>query len=77
MPISSDKLYDQAIQLPHEAKVMLIEKILKHIGENMTENVTALQVQEAKRRRDQIRSGETLPVPGEQALQQVRDMIEE
>lgn len=76
MPISSDKLYDEAIQLPQEAKLMLIEKILKNIGENMPESVTALQLQEAKRRRDEIRSGETQPVPGEQALQQVRDMIE-
>ena len=76
MPISSDKLYDEAIQLPQEAKLMLIEKILKNIGENMPENVTAWQVREAKRRRDEIRSGKAQTIPGEQALQQARDMIE-
>lgn len=77
MTISSDKLYDEAIQLPREAKLMLIEKLLKNVGNDMDEGVEALQVQEVKRRRDDIRSGKTQPVPGEQALKRVRDMIEE
>ncbi|MEE4359305.1 MAG: addiction module protein [Desulfococcaceae bacterium] len=77
MQLTSDQVYHEAMLLSNEAKIHLVEKLLENIGDNMEEDIEALQIIEAKKRRDDIRSGLIRPVPGEDALMQVRKMLEE
>jgi hypothetical protein len=77
MPLTENQLYNEAILLPNPSKIFLVEKLLENIGENIDSDAEGLQIKEAKRRRDEIRSGQVLPVPGENALKQVRKMVEE
>ncbi|MDM8552246.1 addiction module protein [Desulfobacterales bacterium HSG2] len=65
MPLTESQLYDEAILLPDSSKIFLVEKLLENIGENIDHDVGALQIREAKRRSDEIRSGQVLPVSGE------------
>ncbi len=77
MPFTENQIYHEAMQLPNASKIFLIEKLLENIGNNIDGNIEALQIKEAKRRRDDIRSGLVQPVPGEDALKEVRNMVEE
>jgi hypothetical protein len=38
--------------------------------------IQAAWVTEAKRRRDEVRNGSVMPIPGEEALAQVRQLLE-
>jgi len=76
MPLTENQLYSEAMLLPNLSKIFLVEKLLENIGENIDPDAEAFQIREAKRRRDEIRSGQVLPVSGEDALKEVRKMIE-
>ena len=77
MPLTENRLYDEAMPLPNPSKIFPVEKLPENIGENIDPDAEAFQIREAKRRRDEIRSGQLPPVPGEDALRQVRKMVEE
>ena len=76
MPITVDQLYQQALSLPLDSRESLVEKLVLSIDANVDPDVERAHVQEAIRRRDEVRSGTVQPVPGEDALNQVRSAIE-
>ncbi|MCP4346892.1 MAG: addiction module protein [Desulfobacterales bacterium] len=69
MPLTAEQIYNEAVQLPNEAKIFLVEKLMENI--DIDRDTEALQIREAKKRRDEIRSGRVQPVPGEKALKKV------
>ncbi len=77
MSFTADQVYNEAMLLPYDSKIFLLEKLLENIWGNIDSNIEALQIREVKRRRDEIRSGQVQPVPGEDALKKVRTMVEE
>jgi hypothetical protein len=48
MPNPADQLYQDAIRLPREAQILLVEKLLENIGENIDPEVEAAQILEVK-----------------------------
>ena len=61
MPNSTDQLYRDAIRLPREAQILLVEKLLENIGEKIDAKVEAAQTQE-------VREGKSKLIPGDQVL---------
>jgi len=60
------------MSLSIEARALLAEKIVESFDQ---EAVRALWLTQAKRRRDEVRSGRVKPVPGAEAMESVRKLI--
>lgn len=70
MSTSLEQLQSQALELPAEDRARLIELLLASF-EPKTEAQEAW-IEEAVRRRDEVRSGKASMVPGDEALARVR-----
>lgn len=73
---SIEQLTEEALALPSESRLLLIEKLLESFAEN-DPAIEAAWFDLAKRRRDEIRSGQVQAIEGEQALAQVRKLLEQ
>ncbi|MDJ0616299.1 MAG: addiction module protein [Calothrix sp. MO_192.B10] len=72
-----EQLTKEALALPSELRVILVEKLLESLEFDMEPNVQTTWTNEAKRRRDEIRNGFVQPIPGEEALAEVRRLLEQ
>ncbi|EDX72587.1 hypothetical protein MC7420_2495 [Coleofasciculus chthonoplastes PCC 7420] len=66
----------EALSLPSALRAWLAEKLVESLEYDIDETLQTLWVTEAKKRRDEIRSGLVQPIPGEEALAQVRRLLE-
>jgi len=73
---SIEQLTEEALALPSESRLVLIEKLLESLAES-DPAIEAASLDLAKRRRDEIRSGQVQAIEGEQALAQVRRLLEQ
>ena len=69
-----EQLAEQARALPAESRAQLADMLVESLDAAQLERLDRLWLQEAKRRRDEVRSGSVKPVPGEEALRNVRDL---
>lgn len=76
MPMSLEKIFSEAKTLSNESKVILAEKLVASIEDDIDPQVTKSYLAEVKRRRDEIRSGKIVPINGEEGLAQVRAIID-
>ncbi|HAO20179.1 MAG TPA: acyl-protein synthetase [Desulfobacteraceae bacterium] len=76
MRLSEIQIYNEAVLLPDNLKISLIERLLESIQTAIDSDTEKLQIQEAKIRRDEIRSGKVQPLIGEHVLARVRAMTE-
>jgi len=60
------------LSLPSEDRAQLAERLVESL-ENDT--IEKLWMVEAKKRRDEVRSGRVKPISGDEALEQVRKLI--
>lgn len=74
--LSIEQLTEQIMSLPSAARALLAEKIVESLEFDADPATQAAWIAEAKKRRDEIRSGVIQPVPGEEALVQVRRLLE-
>jgi len=74
---SIEQLTEELLALPHASRALLAEKLVESLEFDTDSNVQAAWVTEAKQRRDQIRNGSVQPIPGEEALSQVRRLLEQ
>jgi len=72
MTISVDDLAAKAMSLPGEARAQLAERLVESLDQ---ESVRDIWLVEAKRRRDEVRSGRVEPIPGIEAMESVRELI--
>ncbi len=72
MKIKINELAAQALSLPSEDRAQLAERLVESL-ENDT--IQKLWIVEAKKRRDEVRSGRVKPISGDEALEQVRKLI--
>lgn len=77
MPMSIEEILSEAQILPNESKAILAEKLVASIEEKVDPQVTKIQLTEVKKRRDEIRSGKTVPISGVEGLSKVREIIEQ
>jgi hypothetical protein len=69
MTISVDELTTKAMSLSGEARALPAEKLVESLDPELVRDIW---LAEAKKRRDEVRSGQVKPIPGIDAMESVR-----
>jgi len=72
MTMSVDELAAKAMSLSGEARAILAEKLVESLDQ---ESIREIWLTEAKKRRDEVRSGRVKPIPGVEAMESVRKLL--
>jgi hypothetical protein len=75
MAITWEQLAEQAMSLPTESRAQLADLLVESLDADELGQIDRLWVAEATLRRDEVRSGHVEPIPGDEALQRVRDDV--
>lgn len=70
-----DQLAKEALSLTGEGRALLADKLVESLEAMELGHIDKLWAAEAKRRRDEIRSGQVQTIPGDEALAQVRRSV--
>ncbi|MFZ4674199.1 MAG: addiction module protein [Nodosilinea sp.] len=73
---SIEQLTEEILSLPSVSRALLADKLVESLEFDTDPAIQVVWVTEAKRRRDEIRDGSIQPISGEEALAQVRRLIE-
>ncbi|MEL7077260.1 MAG: addiction module protein [Cyanobacteria bacterium J06648_1] len=73
---SIEQLTEEILSLPSAERAFLADKLVESLEFDTDPTIQSIWVTEAKRRRDEVREGSVQPISGEQALSQVRRLIE-
>ena len=73
---SIEQLTEELMSLSSESRALLADKLVESLEFDTDSAIQSVWVTEAKRRRDEVREGAVQPIPGEDALAQVRRLIE-
>nr|VFK17078.1 MAG: Putative addiction module component [Candidatus Kentron sp. LPFa]VFK32233.1 MAG: Putative addiction module component [Candidatus Kentron sp. LPFa] len=74
MNLILDRISKEAMEIPVSLRVQLADMSMEGLETEETDDVLSLWAREAVRRRDEIRSGKIQPIPGEQVLDEVRQL---
>ncbi len=75
MALTIEKVFTDAISLPEQKRAVLIKKLIASM-ENMTDpDILAWQLLTAKRRRDEVRSGQVQSLPVDKVLADIRRTV--
>lgn len=74
---SIEQLTEEILSLPSAARALLAEKIVESLEFDTDPSIQAAWTSEARRRRDEIRNGSVQPIQGDEALAQVRRLLEQ
>ena len=75
MSLTIHQLVEEAMQLPAASRALLAERLFESLDFTETDEIQKLWAAEAIRRRDEVRSGNVRPIPGEQVLAEVRRLV--
>jgi Putative addiction module component len=75
MDTTVEQLAEQAMLLPSEARARLADLLVESLDGADLGQIQDLWLAEAKRRRDEVREGAIETIPGEKALQEVRNSL--
>ena len=75
MATTVERLAKQAMNLPTESRARLADFLVESLDANELGQIDRLWVAEAKHRRDEVRTGHVQTIPGDEALQKVRDVV--
>jgi putative addiction module component (TIGR02574 family) len=70
-----EQLTEEALSLPNEARALLADRLVESLDPAEDEEVRQLWAAEAKRRRNDVRSGRVKTIPGDEALARVRESL--
>ena len=73
---SVEQIMKEALALPSASRALLAEKLVESLEFDVDETLQMLWTDEAKKRRNEIRSGTVPPISGEEALARVRQLLE-
>ena len=73
---SIEQLTEEMLSLPSESRSLLADKLVESLEFDTDSAIQVTWVTEAKRRRDEVRNGSVQPISGEDALAQVRRLIQ-
>ena len=74
MTISVDELATKAMSLSGEARALLAEKLVESLDQELVRDIW---LAEAKRRRDEVRSGQVKPIPGIDVIESIRKLFDD
>lgn len=74
MTTSVDELATKAMSLSGEARALLAEKLVESLDQELVRDIW---LAEAKKRRDEVRSGQVKPIPGIEAMESVRKLLDD
>ena len=72
MAAIADRVTDEALSLPVDIRLNLVEKLLTSLNLPITKDIDLLWAEEAERRISQIEAGEARLVPGEDVFSKIR-----
>lgn len=72
---SIEQLTEELLALPPASRALLAEKLVESLEFDADLTVQATWLTEAKQRRNEIRNGSVQPIPGDEALSQVRRLL--
>jgi len=72
--IKTKALFDEAISLPIEIRMQLVEKLLRSLNPTQKE-IDKLWAKEAERRIEEIKSCKVKTIPGEKVFKRIRDRL--
>jgi putative addiction module component (TIGR02574 family) len=72
MPVVAKKLFDEALSLPAEARVSLVERLLTSLNLPTQPEIDRLWAEEAEKRIAQADKGEIKLVPGKKVFSNIR-----
>ena len=75
MSMTVEQIVDEALGLPSEARALLADRLVESLDPAEDGYVRQLWAGEAMRRRNEVRAGRVLAVPGEEGLAQVRRAV--
>lgn len=75
MSLTVEQLANEAMQLPPASRAELAEKLVESLDFAESDKIQKQWIEEAIRRRDEIRSGRVKPIPGEEVLAEVRRSV--
>ena len=73
MAIALEKVVDEALLLPADARVGLVDKIIESLNLPTRPDIDKLWAKEADRRIKQIDQGEVALIPGEEVFSKIRN----
>ena len=73
---SIEQLTEEILSLPDESRALLADKLVESLEFDADSAIQTVWVTEAKRRLDEVRNGSIQPISGEDALMQIRRLIE-
>ncbi|TNC97975.1 MAG: putative addiction module component CHP02574 family protein [Gallionellaceae bacterium] len=72
MNITVEQIAEEALSLPSEARALLADRLVESLDPAEDGYIRQLWLKEARRRIDEVRSGEVATISGEDAFAQVR-----
>ena len=69
------QLAEEAMTLPIESRAQLADLLVESLDTAELGKIDQIWATEAKRRRDEVRSGQVKTIPGKEALRKVRDAV--
>jgi hypothetical protein len=73
---SIEQLTDEILALPSVSRALLVDKLVESLEFDIDPELQAAWLSEAQRRRGELLNGTVAPIPGEEALAQVRQLLE-
>ena len=72
MSTMADKVFDEALSLPAEERVDLIQRLVSSLNLPTRPEIDRLWAEEAERRLGEIERGEVEMIPGEEVFERLR-----
>ena len=72
MATTNDRVIEEALSLPADVRLSLVEKLLTSLNLPIDEEIDRLWAEEAERRVSQIEEGKVKLVPGEEVFTRIR-----
>ena len=75
MPMTVEQIAEQALALPSESRALLADKLVESLDTAALSQIDRTWLAQAKRRRDDVRSGKVQTIAGDEALAKVRGTL--
>ncbi len=75
MAMTVEQIAEEALALPSESRALLADKLVESLDTAALSRIDQVWLAEAKRRRDDVRSGKVQTIPGPRAIAKVRGSL--